>query len=154
MQNLAQKRAKEFGQSQSDSIEATHTSTGHLHPRTFESQSLTVSMPAVTESFALDDDNWPTQDARGLDYPRGFFADQFEVRSVVSSQRPLTQTNPQNKSNFDAHFNGTGPEIWSQTAGRLDAFVAGSGLSFTFGAGGFLTVTQVLEVLQLEQATF
>ena len=33
----------------------------------------------------------------------------------------------QNRSNFDAHFEGTGPEIWRQTNGRLDAFVAGAG---------------------------
>jgi len=33
----------------------------------------------------------------------------------------------QNRSNFDAHFEGTGPEIWRQTNGRVDAFVAGAG---------------------------
>ena len=38
-----------------------------------------------------------------------------------------TQTFPQNKSNFDAHFEGTGPEIWRQTNGTVDAFVAGAG---------------------------
>ena len=41
---------------------------------------------------------------------RGFFADQFE-----------------NKANYDAHFQGTGPEIWSQTNGEVDAFVSGAG---------------------------
>lgn len=34
---------------------------------------------------------------------------------------------PQNRSNFDAHFEGTGPEIWRQTNGKVDAFVAGAG---------------------------
>ncbi|KAG5342582.1 hypothetical protein C0989_012085 [Termitomyces sp. Mn162] len=33
----------------------------------------------------------------------------------------------QNRSNFDAHFEGTGPEIWRQTNGRIDAFVSGAG---------------------------
>ncbi|KAI6021554.1 hypothetical protein PISMIDRAFT_643804 [Pisolithus microcarpus 441] len=42
--------------------------------------------------------------------PRGFFADQFE-----------------NKSNFYAHYEGTGPEIWRQTNGKLHAFVSGAG---------------------------
>lgn len=33
----------------------------------------------------------------------------------------------QNRSNHDAHFDGTGPEIWRQTNGRLKAFVSGAG---------------------------
>lgn len=54
--------------------------------------------------------------------PRGFFADQFE-----------------NRSNFDAHFCGTGPEIWRQTNGDLTAFVAGAGTGGTIaGTGQFL----------------
>ena len=36
----------------------------------------------------------------------------------------------QSKSNYNAHYNGTGPEIWSQTNGRIDAFVAGAGNFF------------------------
>ncbi|KAJ6625253.1 tryptophan synthase beta subunit-like PLP-dependent enzyme [Mycena sp. CBHHK59/15] len=42
---------------------------------------------------------------------RGFFANQFE-----------------NKSNYDAHFNGTGPEVWRQTNGSVRAFVSGAGV--------------------------
>lgn len=45
---------------------------------------------------------------------RGFFADQFE-----------------NTSNYLAHQNGTGPEIYRQTNGHLDAFVAGAGTGGT-----------------------
>ncbi|KAN0063924.1 Cysteine synthase 2 [Thecaphora frezii] len=48
--------------------------------------------------------------------PRGFFADQFE-----------------NPSNFWAHYHNTGPEIWRQTGGLLDAFVAGAGTGGTLG---------------------
>ena len=45
---------------------------------------------------------------------RGFFADQFE-----------------NVANWKAHFNATGPEIYAQCGGRLDAFVAGAGTGGT-----------------------
>ena len=40
----------------------------------------------------------------------GFFADQFE-----------------NLANFDAHFTTTGPEIYRQTQGNVDAIVMGAG---------------------------
>lgn len=33
----------------------------------------------------------------------------------------------QNRSNYHAHLNGTGPEIWRQTNGRVHAFVSGVG---------------------------
>lgn len=53
---------------------------------------------------------------------RGYFADQFE-----------------NESNWRAHFASTGPEIWNQTRGRLDAFVAGAGTGGTIsGVARFL----------------
>ncbi|EED16196.1 cysteine synthase, putative [Talaromyces stipitatus ATCC 10500] len=45
---------------------------------------------------------------------RGFFTDQFE-----------------NAANYAAHFNGTGPEIYAQCGGKLDAFVAGAGTGGT-----------------------
>ncbi|KAI9044774.1 putative cysteine synthase [Aspergillus affinis] len=45
---------------------------------------------------------------------RGYFADQFE-----------------NEANWRAHFNGTGPEIYAQCNGKLDAFVAGAGTGGT-----------------------
>lgn len=45
---------------------------------------------------------------------RGFFADQFE-----------------NSANHIAHFTTTGPEIYAQTGGALDAFVAGAGTGGT-----------------------
>lgn len=53
---------------------------------------------------------------------RGFFADQFE-----------------NPANWQAHYSGTGPEIWHQMNGRVDAFVAGAGTGGTMtGVGLFL----------------
>ncbi|CAM8997288.1 unnamed protein product [Rhodiola kirilowii] len=52
----------------------------------------------------------------------GFFADQFE-----------------NLANFRSHFEGTGPEIWKQTDGDLDAFVAAAGTGGTIaGVSKFL----------------
>ncbi|KAJ5085323.1 hypothetical protein N7532_010094 [Penicillium argentinense] len=45
---------------------------------------------------------------------RGFFADQFE-----------------NEANWRAHYGGSGPEIYAQCEGKLDAFVAGAGTGGT-----------------------
>lgn len=54
----------------------------------------------------------------------GFFADQFE-----------------NLANFRAHYEGTGPEIWQQVGGELDAFVAAAGTGGTVaGVSQFLKV--------------
>ena len=44
-----------------------------------------------------------------------------------------------NTANRDTHLASTGPEIWAQTAGRLDAFVAATGTGGTFaGVAQFL----------------
>jgi len=47
--------------------------------------------------------------------PNGFYVDQFF-----------------NKVNFQTHLFETGPEIYSDMKGKIDAFVAGSGISYYF----------------------
>jgi cysteine synthase A len=56
-----------------------------------------------------------TEHTASSDKPgRGLFADQFET-----------------EANWRAHFTGTGPEIYEQTGGVLDAFVSGAGTGGT-----------------------
>jgi cysteine synthase len=52
--------------------------------------------------------------AMGEKKGRGFFANQFET-----------------EANWRAHFEGTGPEIYEQSNGQIDAFVAGAGTGGT-----------------------
>lgn len=57
----------------------------------------------------------------------GFFADQFE-----------------NLANFRAHYEGTGPEIWEQTGGNIDAFIAAAGTGGTVAG-----ISRLLKVIDL-----
>ncbi|KAF9527286.1 tryptophan synthase beta subunit-like PLP-dependent enzyme [Crepidotus variabilis] len=111
--NLARQRALKFGEE--DAIEASeHAAQPELYELKTQSESILVSAHP-------DHNNRSEEPTLAMDR-RGYFADQFE-----------------NKSNFDAHFNGTGPEIWRQTSGRLDAFVAGAGTGGTVaGVGRYL----------------
>lgn len=102
----------------------------------------------------FENNNWE-MDEEFLSKPRGFFADQFEVNPYpehlpfsLSLKCGLTSVTladlyirkpHQNRSNFDAHFSGTGPEIWRQTNGEVDAFVSGAGTGGTLaGTGRYL----------------
>src|SRR5262245_2655504 len=61
-----------------------------------------------------------------------------EVRRMVSAEphRYFYPDQYSNDANWRAHFDGTGPEIVEQTAGRLTHFVAGLGTSGTFMGTG------------------
>lgn len=57
-----------------------------------------------------------------------------QVREVVATHpHPYFYANQyDNPANWGAHYNGTAPEIFNQTAGRVTHFVAGLGTSGTF----------------------
>ncbi|CAA7402895.1 unnamed protein product [Spirodela intermedia] len=60
-----------------------------------------------------------------------------ELRFTIPDVHTLDQFS--NPANVEAHFMGTGPEIWEDTAGKVDIFVCGSGSGGTIsGAGRFL----------------
>ena len=63
------------------------------------------------------------------------------VREIVAAdpERYFYADQYNNDANWRAHYEGTGPEIWQQTQGRVTHFVAGLGTTGTFvGAGRFL----------------
>jgi cysteine synthase A len=70
------------------------------------------------------------------------------VKVAERTARELAATEPNgvvyanqwdNLANRDAHYRGTGPEIWRQTDGRVDAFVCAIGTGGTLaGAAAFL----------------
>jgi cystathionine beta-synthase len=70
-----------------------------------------------------------------------------DPRSYYSVSRRIATETPKafyanqyhNLDNTEAHYKSTGPEIWQQTAGELDAFVAGLGTGGTItGTGRYL----------------
>ncbi|KAG2101362.1 tryptophan synthase beta subunit-like PLP-dependent enzyme [Suillus discolor] len=115
--NIARRAAIEFGRSDiGKGLEEAHKSH-ELHTGS-ASVVVTTTSSHVSAEGSTDD----PLDEDLLSKPRGFFADQFE-----------------NRSNFEAHYDGTGPEIWRQTNSHVDAFVSGAGTGGTIaGIGRFL----------------
>jgi cystathionine beta-synthase len=69
--------------------------------------------------------------------PRSYYETAKRIARETPGSFMLNQYH--NPDNIDAHYALTGPEIWSQTEGRLDYFVAGLGTGGTMsGAGKFL----------------
>ncbi|TFK54550.1 PALP-domain-containing protein [Heliocybe sulcata] len=111
--NLARQRAVHFGE--------PSTSTEHPRPH-IKTATSTVVVTTTASEDVMDGLDTVLEEQELREKPRGFFADQFE-----------------NMSNFHAHLEGTGPEIWRQTNGRVDAFVSGAGTGGTIaGTGQFL----------------
>jgi len=74
---------------------------------------------------------FPTEGARGV------------VKSMVESEafdgRYVSPNQYENDLNVEAHYRTTGPEIWNQTAGRIDYFFAAFGTCGTItGVGRYL----------------
>ncbi|THH05968.1 hypothetical protein EW145_g4416 [Phellinidium pouzarii] len=103
--NLARHRAQAFGQS--DVVHTLESSTASVDS-SFSSSSTVVVLSAATEAEVKGKGSSPLDESKAK--PRSFFADQFE-----------------NRSNYQAHYDGTGPEIWRQTDGKINAFVSGAG---------------------------
>ncbi|KAH7424273.1 hypothetical protein KP509_11G000400 [Ceratopteris richardii] len=83
---------------------------------------------------ALGADVYLTDPALGFD---GVFNKANELLASIPDSHMLGQM--MNASNPRAHYHGTGPEIWKDTAGKVDIFISGSGTGGTFtGAGRFL----------------
>jgi len=120
--NLAREYALHFTNTGTRGASNGSPSSNHAHPHVFKK---TASV-AVANSVVLNGNGNGhasfDEEEESHSHPRGFFADQFE-----------------NRSNFDAHFDGTGPEIWRQTNGEVAGFVAGAGTGGTIaGTGHFL----------------
>lgn len=113
--NLARQRASRFAQ---EDLAGSSSLTPGSHSRTLQSTPSSVVV-TTTADVDLNHSGWQANEDF-LTKPRGYFADQFE-----------------NKANFDAHFNGTGPEIWRQTSGRVHAFVSGAGTGGTVAGAGY-----------------
>ena len=76
----------------------------------------------------------PTEGAKGM---KGAIAKAEELKESIPGSVILGQLD--NKANAEAHFKTTGPEIFEQTEGKVDYFIAGVGTGGTItGVGQYL----------------
>ncbi|KAK1264940.1 hypothetical protein QJS04_geneDACA010462 [Acorus gramineus] len=82
----------------------------------------------------------------------GIFDRVNEIKASIPNAYFLDQLS--NPANPEAHFLMTGPEIWKDTAGKVDIFVAGSGTGGTIsGTGKYLkTKNPAVKVIYVEPA--
>ena len=71
------------------------------------------------------------------DDPRSYYSVAQKLHAETSNAFYANQYH--NKDNPDGHYRSTGPEIWEQTEGKIDVFVAGMGTGGTMaGTGRYL----------------
>lgn len=70
------------------------------------------------------------------DDPRSYYS---VARQIAEERKGFLPNQYENPGNPEAHYKTTGPEIWEQTQGQLDAFVCGVGTGGTIsGIGRYL----------------
>jgi cystathionine beta-synthase len=78
-----------------------------------------------------------TPTAVPADSPKSYYS--VAKRLVEETPNAIHANQYHNPANPEAHYRSTGPEIWRQTRGRIDAFVAGMGTGGTIsGIGRYL----------------
>jgi cysteine synthase len=90
---------------------------------------------------------FPTEGARGLVNAL--------VQSPATRDSYISPNQYENQLNAQAHYKGTGPEIWKQTEGRITHFFAGYGTCGTItGVGRFLKEKNpAIKVIGIEPAS-
>lgn len=95
------------------------------------SQEKIDTLKAMGAEVVVTPTNVPAED------PRSYYETAKRIARETPGSFMLNQYH--NPDNIRAHYLSTGPEIWRQTEGRLDFFVAGLGTGGTMsGAGRFL----------------
>ncbi|MCP5053190.1 MAG: cystathionine beta-synthase [bacterium] len=96
-----------------------------------------MSMEKVRHLKALGADVIVTPTAVPADSPESYYS----VARKLAKETPnsILANQYENPMNPEAHYRSTGPELWKQTAGKIDYFVAGMGTGGTIsGTGKYL----------------